>query len=585
MLASAVSDAGVVVDVVVHRRALSSSLQGNVVVDAAAVEAYECGDAEAILSANVAGPRLNMGMASIPSARTLPRNAGQQAEREHPVVDPGFFYVCTPVNPRVTQRVFHYLNIVPFGLHRPSEVFGVVGRHTNLGLVSGVTKDGQYRLVPYPPQQPQPLYLERARCLPQCSYHHDCPATGTIDPSWLRRIRHESRSERAQQATKKFFCQATARQGWGRHRPSNPCSTSVVQRASALVVSGGLTSPQLGVSRPLSRTRQRGMHAVPLGTAPSLPELPTAIAPAAKDPYPAPRPPLEETPTYSSPLAAEFVPLGGHADADDVPSPVMVAATEESREVLCTLAELQLPPTLALHEPVPPLRVGTRVVARRLGCSEVLHMGTVLAVSFDVTYTIHYDADGGIDKGVLHNDVHMLHAGDEGAAQGRQRPRHQCARERGREPCTVRDQVIVEVAQRPQQAVVMAALGSGRYQVAVATAPVPLTEVEACHVLSVVPVLVGAVFAPPHHLTLFRQLDTTGTGHVSWKDMRHFILSWEGFGQPLSFRRLGEIQRDMCICKGSMGPQLLSKIPVQEEGDQLSFQDFEYVLLRAENLL
>lgn len=179
-------------------------------------------------------------------------------------------------------------------------------------------------------------------------------------------------------------------------------------------MSGGLASPRLGVRRPRSRTRWRGSRAVPLGAAPSLPELLTAIAPAAKDPYAAPRPPLEETPTSSSLLAAELVPLSGDVDADDVASPIMVAATEELREVLCTLAELQRPPTLALHEPVPPLRVGTRVIALRLGCAAVLHMGTVLAVSFDVTYAVHYDADGAIDKGVLHSDVHVLNAEGEG---------------------------------------------------------------------------------------------------------------------------------------------------------------------------
>lgn len=76
-----------------------------------------------------------------------------------------------------------------------------------------------------------------------------------------------------------------------------------------------------------------------------------------------------------------------------------------------------------------------------------------------------------------------------------------------------------------------------------------------------------------------------GWGTLAGKTWRHFILSWEGFGQQLSFRQLGEIQRDMCLCKRRAGWRLLSKLPVQEERHQLSFQDFEYVLLRAENLL
>ncbi|KAK7201837.1 hypothetical protein NESM_000250700 [Novymonas esmeraldas] len=586
MLASAVSDVGVIVDVVVHRRASSGALQGGESVDAVAMEAYECEETEVILSENVTGPRLDMGGPAAASNRTLRRDSGQESVCPPPVVDPRLFFVCTPVNSRVAQRVFHYLNVLPFGLHRPSEVFSILGRHTSVGLVSGVSEDGLYSVTPYPSQQP--LHLERVLCAPHLSYHHDNPAAGVVDPACLRRIHRENHSHRVRHALERFFQRAMARPGWGGRRASMLSSNSMTQSASALVASGTLATALPGTSKPsLTRARRRASYA------------PSPHPLTAKDGTSSARLTLVDAPPTSSPTATGFVPLSALAVAaaaaaaaaagttgDDAASPGAGVVVEEPREVLYTLADLQLPPPLALHGPVPPLRVGARVIARRFGCVSVLHIGTVIAVSFDVAYTIRYDADGGVDKGVLHSDVHVYHTIDDGDARPhRRRASHQLAREYATEQCTVRDHVVVEVAQRPQHAVVMAALGSGRYHIAVAAAPVPLIEVDSRQVLSVAPVLEGAVFADPSHLSLFRRLDVTGCGHVSWKDVRHLILSWEGFGHPLSFQRLGELQRDMRIRKRSVEPQLLSKVPVQEEEQQLTFRDFEYVLMRAENLL
>jgi hypothetical protein len=604
MFGCAVSDVGVVLDVRIDGHVKDAALLREVMVDRTAVEAFESKAVVMPFDA-MGGPKLDdvaaaAGINSGSGSATLPHSAGAEAE----TINPALFFACTPIDPRVRQHVFHYLNILPFGLHRPSDVFSVVGRHTNKGLVVGVTDDGQYRVMPYFEQKP--LQLERARTDPHLSYRRDTPVSAEVDPACLRRIHCESHGHRARERMSAFFRRAGVRFGAAGRESSFISADSCTPSASGLV---STSSRLLPVNLPVVtsttnvgsviRAPRRLVRAMPSSVVPSATETPFSVLPAhaaasfrssgqVHTRY-STAVGADATPNASSATGSTIaVPRGKHSSCDEASTagggganPPGVGKLEVT-EVLYALRDLQLAPPLALHGPVPPHRVGTRVIARRFGCGDVLHMGLVLAADFDVSYTIRYDCDGDVDTGVLHNDVHAL--GDVEDDGNTTRGRRQ-TRERMSEPCRVRDHVLVEGAQRAHHAVVMAAMGSGRYHLALVAAPSPLIEVESRQIEFVKPILFGAIFAQPRHLALFRHLDTNGSGCVSWKDVRHFVLSSEGFGQPLSFQRLGELQRDMRIRKHTVEPQLLSKVPVQEEEQQLSFRDFEYVLMRVENIL
>lgn len=611
MWASAVADVGVVLNVRVDGPVTDPAVLRGVMVDRTAVDAFEL-KPDVMLSDVVGGPKLDAevtasGINTTPGSAALPHAAGLDAEA---TTDPSLFYWCTPQQPQVRQRVFHYINLLPFGLQRVSEVFSVLGRHTNVGLVVGVTDEGLYRVMPYP--HSAPLQLERVRSAPRLSYRSDTPLSPEVDPGCLSRIHRESHGHRAHRNMAAFFRRAGVRFGPAVRESSMLSAESGIVSASALVSSSPSSrllpaTPAVAAALPSNigpslRAPRRLQRVVPPRLAPA---AAASSSPAVTPSHattslrggvfgllrsPAAAAAATHTPTASSSVVGSTATVArpkrsSYDDASVAGSGALAGAAakvEDVPEVLYRLQDLQLPPPLALHGPVPPHRVGTRVIARRFGCADVLHMGLILAVDFAVTYTVRFDCDGEVDAGVLHRDVHALgDIEDDGDARRGQRQ----ARDRLGEPCRVRDHVMVEVAQRTHRAVVMAATGSGRYNLALVGAPVPLIEVESRQIQSVRPILYGAVFAQPRHLNLFRRLDTTGSGRVSWKDVRHFVLSSEGFGQPLSFQRLGELQRDMRIRKRTVEPQLLSKVPVQEEEQQLSFRDFEYVLMRVENTL
>ncbi|KPI90663.1 hypothetical protein ABL78_0259 [Leptomonas seymouri] len=606
MFGCAVSDVGVVVNVRIDGRVSDPALLRGISVDRTAMEAYESkpevqpSDAMGGLKLDDAVTAAAAGINGTPTCAAPPQLTGVVDE----AMDPALFYACTPTDARVRQRIFHYLNILPFGLQRATDVFSAVGRHTNMGLVIGVTDDGQYLVMPYPNNQC--LQLQRVRTAPHLSYRRDTPLSAEVDPACLKRIHRESRSRRSHQRMAMFFRHAAARFGTAM-RESSLISADSTNSASKLISS---SSPSLrplptnatdapGTTTNIAPTlrgprRLNRMHSsrfAPPATTTSLVSMPAHATTSFRSSgtLHSRLSAAEQTPKMPSAAASMTTiarPL--HASGDECSAGGNASALsgtgglENISEMLYALRDLQLPPPLALHGPVPPHRVGSRVVARRFGCADVLHTGLVLAADYDVSYTIRYDCDGEVDTGVLHCDVHALDDVEDDDNASR---RQQQSRERVAEPCRVRDHVTVEVAQREYRAVVMAATGSGRYNLALDVAPSLLIEVESRRIQSVKPILFGAIFAQPRHLALFRRLDSTGSGRVNWKDVRHFVLSSEGFGQPLSFQRLGELQRDMRIRKHTVEPQLLSKVPVQEEEQQLSFRDFEYVLMRAEDLL
>ncbi|ESL09485.1 hypothetical protein TRSC58_02792 [Trypanosoma rangeli SC58] len=232
---------------------------------------------------------------------------------------------------------------------------------------------------------------------------------------------------------------------------------------------------------------------------------------------------------------------------------------------LWSLKDLQLPPQLALHDPIPPLRVGSRVLARRFCLDGSLYVARVLAVHYDVTYTLEYEGDGGVDERVLHNDIHLL---DDSEA----------------EQCSVRDKVTVAL-HKQLPAVIIECLGGEEYSVILEHAPNQSLTITRRHIVFIAPLLKEALYADPLILQWFRELDPTSSGLVPWKEVRYLIFSWDSYGQNLSFQKLGEVQRDLCIQVGRMEPQLLRKVPIQEEDMLLNYAEFEYVILRVRNLL
>ncbi|RNF27053.1 uncharacterized protein Tco025E_00690 [Trypanosoma conorhini] len=257
----------------------------------------------------------------------------------------------------------------------------------------------------------------------------------------------------------------------------------------------------------------------------------------------------------------------GRVDAGDNSSEGSSVGNDEVQEglELWSLKDLQLPPQLALHDPISPLRVGSRVLARRYCSDGSLYVARVVAVHYDVTYTLEYESDGGVDERVLHNDIHLL---DDSEA----------------EQCSVRDKVTVAL-HKQLPAVIIECLGGEEYSVILEHNPNQSLTITRRHIVFIAPLLKEALYSDPHILQWFRDLDPTCSGLVPWKEVRYLIFGWESYGQKLSFQKLGEVQRDLCIHVGRMEPQLLRKVPVQEEEMLLNYAEFEYVILRVRNLL
>ncbi|ORC86419.1 uncharacterized protein TM35_000281350 [Trypanosoma theileri] len=389
----------------------------------------------------------------------------------HSIMSDNVHYECQAMKHPLPQRIFHLFDVLPFGLESPSSVFSVIGRHTNRGLVLGVTAEGLFIVRPY-------------------------------------------------------------RNGTLLHLQPNGTNRKTVTKSSLISIEKMCNSST--VYNDIKEFRE--------------------IANRWID---------ESKNLVTGEKEKEAFRQGQMESSDDKDKEEKVDLLQGME--LWALKDLQLPPLLALHDPVPPLRVGSRVLARRFACDRTLHLARVCAVRYDVTYTLRYEADGGIDENVLHNDVHLL---DDSEA----------------EQCGVRDKVTVAL-QKQLPAVIIECLGGEEYRVILTQNPNRALTITRRHIVFISPLLKEALYADPVILEWFRALDPTGSGVVPWKEVRHLILEWETYGQRLSFQKLGEIQRDLCIRVGRMEPQHLRKVPVQEEEMLLRYDEFEYVILRARNLL
>ncbi|KEG07846.1 hypothetical protein DQ04_08661020 [Trypanosoma grayi] len=387
------------------------------------------------------------------------------------IINDNVHYECQATGKPLQQRIFHHFDVLPFGVDSPSSVFSVIGRHTNRGLVLGVTPTGAFVVRPYKSEVPLQLV----------PYGADRKTVRKEDLHTLGKL-----------------------------------------SSSPSVINGTTEFVQMA-TRFINEVKKS----------------------AAGD---------GDTDAFRQ----------GHAESTEISESGSDVNVLEGTE-LWALKDMQLPPKLALHDPVPPLRVGSRVVARRFACDGALHLARVCAVHYDVTYTLRYESDNGVDMCVLHNDVHLF---DESEA----------------EQCSVRDKVTVAL-HKQLPAVIIECLGDEEYRVILENNPSHALTVTRRHIVFIAPLLKEALYGDPVILEWFRALDPTCSGLVSWKEVRHLILSWETYGQSFSFQKLGEVQRELCIRVGRMEPQLLRKVPVQEEEMLLGYAEFEYVILRMRNML
>lgn len=473
MHAAVVTSVGLVVDAVIVERCVE---ENELVSSASAARPLWLSDAgHNLLSLNAANlsqnsQRLLTSFMGLPADQSLTHECKSYPAHDS-LINDNVHYECHATRRPLPQRIFHIFDVLPFGMESPSFVFGMIGRHTNRGLVVAVTHHGLFVVRPYACGAPLQLI----------SYGPD---------------RKTVRSEDVEKIAKMG------------------ASTRVRDRMAEFVE---IANSWIGESRRPSSQNDEGEVFIP-----------------------------DRVDSTDS-------------NACDVQSKLMGGME------LWSLKDLQLPPQLALHDPVAPLRVGSRVLARRFGCDETLYLARVCAVQYEVTYTLRYESDGSVDQRVLHNDIHLL---DDSEA----------------EQCGVRDRVTVALYKQ-LPAVIIECLGDEEYRVILEHNPNGAITVSRRHIVFIAPLLKDALYADPLILQWFRDLDPTYSGFVSWKEVRHLIFSWESFGKRLSFQKVGEVQRDLCIRVGRLEPQLLCKVPVQEEEMLLNYAEFEYVILRVRNLI
>ncbi|EPY33704.1 hypothetical protein STCU_02062 [Strigomonas culicis] len=394
-------------------------------------------------------------------------------------------YECDCRPKPIAQKVFHTADVLPFGIHSPSTVFSYIGRHTNKGLVVGLSADRQILVKPYTTSDSGALRVEWQK--------GDADALGAQkvapNPLFLEKVSAVSKSAQVLHDTRIFL-------------------EGCVRRAKG-----------------------------------------------------------EMVPQASSDDSSNITSLNGEEKESSktlFESRVLMFLSNQDWQAFRPGA-LQLTEPLNDQHPTPPLRVGSKVLARRYGCDSTLFAATIVGVEYDVSYSILYEADGTVEMDVLHNDVVLL---DESDA----------------EVCTVRDRVLIAL-QKQLTAIIIACHGNGEYTAILEENPDESIHINAKQIIYVTPLMVEALYSNEDVVQWFKMLDPGGTGSVAWKDVRSLLLSMDGYGEAFSFAKVGEMQKELCIRLGKVEPQLLRKVPVQEEEMRLKFCEFEYVILKAQNLM
>eukprot|EP00796_Vickermania_ingenoplastis_P011398 gene11398-7903_t len=486
-------------------------------------------------------------------------------------------YECEAMPTKIPQQRFEFMDILPWGFRSPTTVFSTVGLHTDRGLVVGVGPAGLIRIRPYSLCRSR---LDRAKYgnepFTLCQTSSSGPrGHGQPDHFPVLPPLHRQRPPRRPVNEKGHLNEAAIR--FFAEREST--AEAIEKRRAFFRVAAFLRDRD-------ARSRQGIEISSPtaaLGELPAPftpPSLTSPFSPAATltSPFPPAMgagpaegggPPEVSSPTYgadsTNPLSLLFV-----AEED---------ATEECRASqerlldqwtsdleLWDIADLQLAPALALHPPISPCKVGSRVMARRFGGG--IEIATVVAAQFDVSYSLRYDSDGGVDVGVLHNDIHLL---EETAA----------------EPCTVRDRVVVTF-QMQVPAMVIEAMGREQYRVVLlggATASgsgQAAMPIQLQNIALITPLLKDGLYSDPQHVQWFKELDPSCTGAVTWRLVRELIREMvEPCGLPLAEEKVRRIQSTI----SSRGQAAVRhQFFHMEDNMPLTFAEFEYALLAAQNM-
>lgn len=412
-------------------------------------------------------------------------------------------YECTALSPPIPQRRFHMMCVLPWGLRSAMTLFATVGLHTNRGIAAGVGPAGFIWVRPY--------HLMHHYMEPKWSRRDDSGPYvlgGTLETRPLTAAAVESLTSfsaltEVVESRQTFFAMAKQLAERDSKRGGGDSSEFSSAGRFGLSVQSDLDRSGTDLSDPMS---------------------------------------IAQSPNYHH-----------HRT-----SPPTVERWGSSME-LWSVSDLELAPPLALHGPIPPLRVGSKVLARRYGGG--IDRATVLAAQYDASYTLRYDSDMGVDCGVLHQDCHLL--SDAGA-----------------EPCSVRSYVTLTIPMRVI-AEVLEAHGKGTFSVLIQGSHAPV-QVQLPQIVAISPLLNGALYANPQHLAWFEELDPTRTGSVTWGEVRRLMSRCvEECGVPLSEQTFRRIQSQI-FSKGKAPvrqPHLIG-----ESGLALSFMEFEYAMLAVETL-
>lgn len=484
-------------------------------------------------------------------------------------------YTCEPTDPQVPQRRFEFMDVLPWGFRSPTTVFSTLGLHTNKGIVAGTGPAGFIRIRPYSLfrsrserakhgnepfslcqcEQPPPTLsgssnLKSAESVSSRRSGLNVPprrpltAAGKLAPESIRDISEKSCTLEAIERRNAFFKIALLlREAESKTHQGLDLTSPVALNAAGVSTPASHPSPY---GSPVSQGAEDGF----LGA--GVPERGGAGGGLLR----------------GNAVAAEVNPLSLlFVSEEDMTEECLASQSklldEWSSELeLWDVADLQLAPALALHPPIPPCRVGSRVVARRFGGG--LELATVTSVQYDASYSLLYDSDGGLDTGVLHNDIHLLDDSDA-------------------EPCTVRDRVVATFEMQ-MPAIIVEAAGGGRYRVMLLRSPSgDAVPIHLTNIALISPLLKDGLYSDPQHVRWFKELDPNCTGAVTWRHTYELIKNViELRGLPLPERKLRQIQSTISS-KGHAAVRL--HFFHMEDSMPLTFVEFEYALLCAQNMM
>lgn len=291
-----------------------------------------------------------------------------------------------------------------------------------------------------------------------------------------------------------------------------------------------------------------------------------------------------------------------------------------------TISELQLLPMLSASKPTLPLAVGTSIKCRRCGNSSRLFCAVVKRARYDCTYTVEYENDRSVERGVLHNDVLVLNDSCAEDVRVRDKVTFTVIRPRG----AVHGEGVVTCAQGGNKFLVYGALHQEEHADGRDAGPAFPRYAsrsnedddgeDSSPVLSPVSSSGGTgrqrpqrgrlfllpreniIHIAPHYtealqsehvdtlLPIFRALDEEGAGTVPWVAVVKFFSTSEYAGQPLTPSDWGMLHREVVSRHGAVRRAAaehrsgLAGADAAVLDTQLTFSDFELIANRILNM-